>query len=280
MQQRRPRLGDVLDDYCPRERRVTNHVVVAMIEDQVKQTRCTTCDGDHDYKQARTPSPRKTKAVAAIQDGAEAFEAKPVLAAPARGSADASPDSPPDEATMAADGAPAAEAPAPAAAASSPPSAAAETPLELAASAEPSEGDLADDGPLEPGEDEGPVHRRLIRATLPRPEGHVPERKEPEFTIRQQGARGGGGGGREVDGNRVGYRHKGGGGQRPQGGGFGHGGGHSRFGGQRQGPGQQPQRQGGRPAQDDQRGGRPDGMGNSRGQRGPGSGGGRRRGGR
>jgi len=69
MQQRRPRLGDVLDDYCPRERRVTNHVVVAMIEDQVKQTRCTTCDGDHDYKQARTPSPRKAKPVAAIQDG-------------------------------------------------------------------------------------------------------------------------------------------------------------------------------------------------------------------
>ena len=202
MQQRRPRLGDVLDDYCPRERRVTNHVVVAMIEDQVKQTRCTTCDGDHDYKQARTPSPRKTKAVAAIQDGAEAFEAKPVLAAPARGSADASADSPPDDASMAADSAPAAEAHAPAAAASSPPSAAAETPLALAASAEPSEGDHADDGPLEPGEDEGPVHRRLIRATLPRPEGHVPERKEPEFTIRQQGARGGGGGGREVDGNQ------------------------------------------------------------------------------
>ena len=33
MQQRRVRLGDVLDDYCPRERRVTNHAVVAMIED-------------------------------------------------------------------------------------------------------------------------------------------------------------------------------------------------------------------------------------------------------
>ena len=56
MQQRRPRLGDVLDDYCPRERRVTNHVVVAMIEDDVKQTRCSTCDAEHDYKQARVPS--------------------------------------------------------------------------------------------------------------------------------------------------------------------------------------------------------------------------------
>jgi hypothetical protein len=43
MEQRRLRLGDILDDYCPRERRVTNHAVVAMIADDVKQTRCTTC---------------------------------------------------------------------------------------------------------------------------------------------------------------------------------------------------------------------------------------------
>ena len=40
MQQRRLRLGDTLNDYCPRERRITNHVVVAMIGDDVQQTRC------------------------------------------------------------------------------------------------------------------------------------------------------------------------------------------------------------------------------------------------
>jgi 23S rRNA pseudouridine2605 synthase len=261
MQQRRPRLGDVLDDYCPRERRVTNHVVVAMIEDQVKQTRCTTCDGDHDYKQARTPSPRKPKTVAAIQDGAEAFEAKPVLTAPARAA----------EAPAAAAAEPVALdtgdafEPAPAAVAGDHE---AQPPVAMAAAADT--GMAAQPDPqIEPSrDDEGPVHRRLIRATLPRPEGHVPERKEPEFTIRQQGARGGG---HEVDGNRVGYRPKG----HRQGG---QGGGHSRFGGQRHGSGQQQQRQGGRPGPNGQRGGRPDGMGNTRGQRGPGSG--RRRGGR
>ena len=43
MQQRRLRLGDILDDYCPRERRITSHAVVAMVEDEVKQTRCTAC---------------------------------------------------------------------------------------------------------------------------------------------------------------------------------------------------------------------------------------------
>ncbi len=39
--------------------------------------------------------------------------------------------------------------------------------------------------------EEGPVHRRLIRATLPRPEGQAPVRPAPEFTIRQPGGRNG-----------------------------------------------------------------------------------------
>ena len=65
MTQRRLRLGDVLDDYCPRERRITNHAVVAMIDDTVKQTRCTTCDTEHEYKHAKVPAPRRKKPVAA-----------------------------------------------------------------------------------------------------------------------------------------------------------------------------------------------------------------------
>ena len=67
MQQRQLRLGDILDDYCPRERRVTNHVVVAMIADDVKQVRCTTCDADHDFKHAKVPRQRrKTETPAAL----------------------------------------------------------------------------------------------------------------------------------------------------------------------------------------------------------------------
>ena len=61
MQQRSLRLGDILDDYCPRERRITNHAVVAMIDAQVKQTRCMTCEAEHEYKAAKTPVKRKTK---------------------------------------------------------------------------------------------------------------------------------------------------------------------------------------------------------------------------
>src|SRR5437868_7315700 len=59
MQQRQLRLGDILDDYCPRERRVTNHAVVAMLGEDVKQTRCTTCDAEHEYKHAKVPRQRK-----------------------------------------------------------------------------------------------------------------------------------------------------------------------------------------------------------------------------
>src|SRR5262245_29502232 len=65
MEQRPLRLGDILDDYCPRERRVTNHAVVAMIEDTVQQTRCTTCDAEHPYKGGQAPRRRKKATPAA-----------------------------------------------------------------------------------------------------------------------------------------------------------------------------------------------------------------------
>ena len=59
MRQRQLRLGDILDDYCTRERRLTNHAVVAMVGDAVKQTRCTTCDTEHEYKHAKVPRQRR-----------------------------------------------------------------------------------------------------------------------------------------------------------------------------------------------------------------------------
>src|SRR5215203_5810394 len=57
--QRQLRLGDILDDYCPRERRVTNHAIVAMVGPDVKQTRCSTCDTEHEYKHAKVPRQRR-----------------------------------------------------------------------------------------------------------------------------------------------------------------------------------------------------------------------------
>ena len=167
MQQRRLRLGDILDDYCPRERRITNHAVVAMIDDEVKQTRCTTCDADHEYKAARVPPPRRKRGDVVAGDVAEGVLRPRVTTDELEHMEEAAVDeAPPDE---------------------------------LA----PAASDTADDEaePLAAERDEGevPVHRRLIRATLPRPEGQPPERKEPDFTIRQHG-----GSGREFDGNKTG----------------------------------------------------------------------------
>ena len=59
MQDRRYRPGDVLDDYCPRERRITDHAIVAMIDDEIRRTRCGVCDAEHEYKEAKVPTPRR-----------------------------------------------------------------------------------------------------------------------------------------------------------------------------------------------------------------------------
>src|SRR3954452_13590952 len=85
MQQRQLRLGDILDDYCPRERRLTNHVVVAMVGDTVKQTRCTTCDTEHEYKHARVPRQRRKS------DSPAALYAQVAAGAPKRVTAQAAP---------------------------------------------------------------------------------------------------------------------------------------------------------------------------------------------
>ena len=34
MEQRPLRLGDIVDDYCPRERRISNHAIVVMSREQ------------------------------------------------------------------------------------------------------------------------------------------------------------------------------------------------------------------------------------------------------
>ena len=96
MEQRQHGLGDVLDDYCPRERRVTNHAVVALVGDEIKLTRCTTCDTEHPYKAARVPLRRQTRLVAALSSASAANA--PALQGPADAEAavpEALPDSSP-----------------------------------------------------------------------------------------------------------------------------------------------------------------------------------------
>jgi hypothetical protein len=192
MQQRQLRLGDILDDYCPRERRVTNHAIVAMVGPDVKQTRCTTCDTEHEFKHAKVPRQRrKSETPAALYSQVLANGPKRVAHDPPSESpaGDISPRSEMGNGADADDVVE--ETPAPAE-----PVAAHAAQVGQAAEDERVEADgdapAAEENEDEPEDDleEGPVHRPLIRATLPRPEGTPPPtRPAPEFTIRQPGGR-------------------------------------------------------------------------------------------
>jgi hypothetical protein len=59
MSERPPRLGDVIDDYCPRCRLLLNHDIASLFEDAVAKVTCRTCHNTHDYRHARTPVRRK-----------------------------------------------------------------------------------------------------------------------------------------------------------------------------------------------------------------------------
>jgi translation initiation factor IF-2 len=213
MQQRRVRLGDILDDYCPRERRITNHAVVAMIEDAVKQTRCTTCDADHEYREAKIPAPRRRKA-GALASGDVQTAGRPRPASPRAeepGPADMPVEPPTSEEALESTPAPVETAPA------------------EPDAAPPNDHDAEE--PADTDRDEWPVHRPLIRATLPRPEGQPPDRKAPDFTFRASGGK--------FDAHRNGQRHR----HRPTR----HAKGQGQFGGQRPASGQGPRHGSGQP---------------------------------
>jgi hypothetical protein len=154
MQQRQLRLGDILDDYCPRERRLANHTVVAMVGNDVQITRCTTCETEHPFKGGKVPRLRKKKtSVEAAYD--EVLESVTKDAQP-HAVLVTSPES---------------EDPAP-------PMADDDTPDVPAHS---------DNGsaPTQTAPEEVRLHRPLIRAQLPRIEREPVARPAPEFTIRQ-----------------------------------------------------------------------------------------------
>lgn len=53
------RLGDVIDDYCVKCRRVTNHSIVSIINGEAAKVRCRTCYHDHDYRHEQAPPSKK-----------------------------------------------------------------------------------------------------------------------------------------------------------------------------------------------------------------------------
>ena len=181
MQQRQLRLGDILDDYCPRERRVTNHVVVAMVVADVKQTRCTTCDAEHEYKHAKVPRQRRKAETPA------ALYAQVAANGPKRIAHDATAPAADATAEELADALETVE------------EQVAVVPEQVVSGngAGPHSDEAVDATDTDAGdeddrahEEDGPVHRPLIRASLPRHDGQQPPaRPIPEFTIRQPGGR-------------------------------------------------------------------------------------------
>jgi hypothetical protein len=163
MEQRPLRLGDIVDDYCPRERRITNHAVVALVGEDIRQTRCTTCDVEHVYKQARMPK-RVSKDDGITDNGSGQLVPK-------------------------------------AAAGKDEPAAASNASSEKSNPADPQADPPEQNGDLPREVDGWLAHRPLIRASLPRTEGEPPApRPIPEFTMHRQAYgrpfRGGGGHGR------------------------------------------------------------------------------------
>ncbi len=53
------RLGDVVDDYCVKCRRLTNHAIVSLLNGTAAKVRCRTCYNDHDYRNEQAPPSKK-----------------------------------------------------------------------------------------------------------------------------------------------------------------------------------------------------------------------------
>jgi hypothetical protein len=53
------RLGDIIDDFCVKCRRLTNHAIVSLVGNEAAKVRCRTCYHDHDYRHEQAPPSKK-----------------------------------------------------------------------------------------------------------------------------------------------------------------------------------------------------------------------------
>lgn len=62
----RARLGDDIDDFCVKCKRVMNHAVVSLVGEEPAKVRCRTCHSDHDYRHELPPPPKVDPRKAAL----------------------------------------------------------------------------------------------------------------------------------------------------------------------------------------------------------------------
>lgn len=63
---REPRLGDDIDDFCVRCKRVMNHAIVSVVNNEPAKVRCRTCHNDHDFRHEQAPPPKVDARKAAL----------------------------------------------------------------------------------------------------------------------------------------------------------------------------------------------------------------------
>lgn len=62
------RLGDDIDDFCIKCKRLTNHTIVSLVEEKPAKVRCRTCYNDHDYRHEQAPPTKKELAAQALMN--------------------------------------------------------------------------------------------------------------------------------------------------------------------------------------------------------------------
>ncbi|MGA2433709.1 MAG: hypothetical protein ABSG25_00335 [Bryobacteraceae bacterium] len=55
------RLGDLVDDFCVKCRRVTNHATVSLLNGVAAKVRCYTCYHEHDFRHGEPPPKKDSK---------------------------------------------------------------------------------------------------------------------------------------------------------------------------------------------------------------------------
>ncbi len=63
------RLGDDIDDFCIKCKRLTNHSIVSLVEEKAAKVRCRTCYHDHDFRNEEPlPSKKELKKAALLEE--------------------------------------------------------------------------------------------------------------------------------------------------------------------------------------------------------------------
>jgi hypothetical protein len=79
---REVRLGDIIDDYCVKCKRIMNHSVVSILNAEPAKVRCRTCHNDHDYRHEQAPPPKVDLRKAALfNEVLSKVEPQPAVAA-------------------------------------------------------------------------------------------------------------------------------------------------------------------------------------------------------